>query len=110
MLELLAHASHPRVPPVNHVASLLVVPDDAGIEVLSPPYPVGWDDLGDHSVSQGLAWSWLDAGQALCLDVPSIPGVPIERNLVMNARHPRFHEVSVETTIDPLFDPRVWRP
>ena len=109
LLELLAHATHPRVPPVNHVAALLVVPDDAGTVVLDPPYPPGWDDLDDYGVSQELASAWAATGAALCLDVPSVAGAPIERNVVINARHPRFPEVMVETTVDPLYDLRVWR-
>lgn len=109
LLELIAHTSHPRMPPVNHVASLLVVPDDSGVVVISPPYPAGWDDPYDYSVGQALAMPWLVDGKALCLDVPSVAGAPVERNLVMNARNPSFQRVMVEDTIDPLYDPRVWR-
>lgn len=108
LLELLAHTSHPRVPPVNHVASLLVVPDDAGLEVVGAPYPVGWDDLAVYDVSQAMASAWLAAGKTLCLDVPSVSGAPIERNIVINARHPRFPEVVVDSAVDPLYDPRLW--
>jgi RES domain-containing protein len=109
LLELLARATHPRVPPVNHVAALLDVPDDAGIEVLNPPYTPGWDDLDDYSVSQEMASSWATTGASLCLDVPSVAGAPIERNFVINAGHPRFPNVVVEKTVDPLYDPRLWR-
>ena len=108
MLELVAHASQPRRPPRNHVATLIEVPDDAGVVTVNEPYPPGWDDLDDYSASQQVGVDWLEAGEALALDVPSIPGAPIERNMVLNARHPAFGDLEVVRVVDPLYDPRVW--
>ena len=108
MLELLAHASSPRRPPQTHVASLLEIPDDAGVSVLEPPYPPEWDHPDDYRVARGLAEAWLETGADLCLEVPSVPGTPVERNLVLNARHPRFPNVEVVETVGPMFDPRIW--
>lgn len=109
MLELVAHASQPRRPPRNHIATLIEVPgDDAGVVTVNEPYPPGWDDLDDYSVSQQVGVDWLEAGVALALDVPSLPGTPIERNLVLNARHRAFGDLEVVRVVDPLYDPRVW--
>lgn len=108
LLELIAHTTVPRLPPQNHVASLLEVPEDAGITALEPPYPPGWDHPSDYRVARDLADNWLRSTNDLCLDVPSVPGAPIERNLVIKARHASFGEVEVIETVDPVFDPRVW--
>lgn len=108
LLELIAHTTVPRVPPHNHVASLLEVPEDAAVAALEPPYPPGWDHPSDYRIAHGLADNWLRSNKDLCLDVPSVPGAPIERNLVINQRHARFGEVKVIETVGPVFDPRVW--
>ncbi len=108
LLELITHASAPHRPPLGHVASLLEVPEEAGVAILEPPYPPGWNHLSDYRVSRGLANSWLRSGKNLCLEVPSVPGAPIERNLVLNARHDGFGEVEVIDTVRPAFDPRLW--
>lgn len=108
LLELIAHTTVPRRPPQNHVASLLEIPEDSGIAVLEPPYPPGWGHLSDYRTARALADTWLRSTNDLCLEVPSVPGAPIERNLVINARHARFAEVKVVETVEPAFDPRVW--
>jgi RES domain-containing protein len=108
LLELLAHASEPRRPPRDHVATLLDIPDDAGIATLEPPFSPGWDDPNDLRIARSLAQPWVRAGTDLCLLVPSVPGLPVERNIIINAEHPRFDEVGVRERIDPVFDPRIW--
>jgi RES domain-containing protein len=108
LLELLAHASTPRRPPRDHMASLIDVPDDGGVAVLGPPYPGAWDHPDDYRTARDLAAPWLLSGQDLCLEVPSVPGTPVERNLVINARHPAFGELQLVETVGPVFDPRIW--
>lgn len=108
LLELIAHMSLPRRPPRDHVASLLEVPEDAGVAALEPPYPPGWNHLTDYRIARELADAWLRSGDDLCLEVPSVPGAPIERNLVLNARHHRFGEVRVIEMVGPIYDPRLW--
>lgn len=108
MLELLAHSTHPRRPPKNHVASLIEIPDIGGMAVLEPPYPDEWDHPTDYSVGVGLARSWLTAGNDLCLEVPSVAGSPIERNIVINARHRFFQQLTPIRKIRPIYDPRIW--
>lgn len=108
LLELIAHMSVPRRPPRDHVASMLEVPEAGGVAILEPPYPPGWDHPSDYRTARKLADTWLRSDKDLCLEVPSVPGAPIERNLVLNARHERFGEVQVIETIGPVYDPRVW--
>lgn len=108
LLELIAHATTPRHPPRDHVASLIDIPDEGGRSVLSPPYPPGWDHTDDFLTARRLADPWLQSGADLCLEVPSVPGAPIERNLVVNARHPHFDRLHVVETLGPVYDQRIW--
>ena len=108
MLELLAHSSVPRHPPRDHLVWLIEIPDDAGVAVLEPPYPDGWDHSDDYSVGITLARPWLEAGKDLSLRVPSVPGAPVEHNVVINARHPGFSRLRLIETVGPVYDPRVW--
>jgi RES domain-containing protein len=52
--------------------------------------------------------AWLDAGETLALVVPSVI-VPQETNCVLNARHPRFADVTVAQTEPFSFDERLWK-
>lgn len=108
LLELMAHSSVPRHPPRGHLACLLEIPESAGLLVLDPPYPRGWDHPDDYRVARKLADAWLTAGQDLCLEVPSVPGAPVERNLVINARHPGFVDVEAVEKLGPVYDGRIW--
>jgi len=108
ILELLAHSSHPRRLPRNHMACLIEIPDAGGVSVLHPPYPDGWDHPSDYTVSVRLARPWLTAGSDLCLEVPSLPGSPIERNIVINARHPLYPQLASVRKVQPNYDPRIW--
>lgn len=108
LLELIAHATSPRRPPRDHVASLLEVPDGSGHSVLNPPFPEGWNTTDDYLTARRLADPWLQSGEDLCLEVPSVPGAPIERNLVVNARHPGFAMLRVIETVGPVYDRRIW--
>jgi RES domain-containing protein len=108
LLELLAHSTDPRRPPRDHVASLIEIPDDAGIAMLEPPYPRRWNHPDDYTVSVRLARPWLETGEDLALRVPSVPGAPVEHNIVVNARHPGFGRLRVIETVGPIYDQRVW--
>jgi RES domain-containing protein len=108
LLELLAHVSVPRRAPRDHVASLLEIPDDAEAATLDPPFRRGWNDLQGPRIARSLAEPWLSSGSELCLIVPSVPGAPVERNVVIDARHPRFGEVVVMEQVKPELDDRIW--
>ena len=108
LLELLARSTHPRRPPMNHVAWLIEIPVAGGVSVLDLPYPEGWDHPTDYTVGVGLARRWLTAGRDLCLEVPSVPGSPIERNIVINAQHPMFQQLAPIRKVQPIHDPRIW--
>ena len=87
---------------------MIDIPDEAGLSHLSPPYPEGWDHSDDYATARRLADPWLQSGVDLCLEVPSVPGAPVERRLVVNARHSDFGRLQVVETIGPIYDGRIW--
>lgn len=70
--------------------------------------PRGWrsEPPGDASMRYGSAW--LREGKAAVLDVPSAI-VQVERNLLLNPRHPDFTKLSISRSKPFAFDPRMWK-
>lgn len=67
------------------------------------------DDLpegSDISISRALGDDWIDRGETLWLDVPSLV-IPWERNLILNPAHPAMADVRVEKVLPFRFDPRL---
>jgi RES domain-containing protein len=93
----------------------IAVPDDAGAAKVSEGQFADLIALPDPLAASRLAVDdWLDRGDALVLEVPSVL-VPEETNLILNPAHPRMREVKISSTRAFHFDPRLvmrkgWRP
>ncbi len=87
LIEQLAHASIGRLPPRVYVA--IVVP--IGLRVCEPEADAlaGWD-RDDFVTSRRIGHTWLDAGRAVALIVPSKTGAPFERHIILNPWHADF--------------------
>lgn len=48
------------------------------------------------------------AGASACLIVPSVPGRPYERNIVLNPLHPDYVKLAWEPTENIPWDPRLF--
>jgi RES domain-containing protein len=88
----------------------LAIPDDASATQVSQ------EQLGTlmtepdaTAASRRVGDGWLDQGDTLVLEVPSIL-VPEESNLVLNPAHPRMREVKIISTRAFHFDPRLVVP
>jgi RES domain-containing protein len=88
----------------------LAIPDDASATQVSQ------EQLGTlmaepdaTAASRRVGDGWLDQGDTLVLEVPSIL-VPEESNLVLNPAHPRMREVKIISTRAFHFDPRLVTP
>ena len=88
-------------------AVLIAIPDDA------PATQVSQEQLANYmaepdpmAASRRVGDGWLDQGDALVLEVPSVL-VPEETNLVLNPAHPRMREVKIISTRPFHFDPRL---
>jgi RES domain-containing protein len=88
-------------------AARIAVPDDASTTQVSLEELAGFTaELDPIAASRRVGDGWLDQGDTLVLEVPSVL-VPEESNLVLNPAHPRMREVKIVSTRAFHFDPRL---
>lgn len=76
--------------------------DVAADTIVDPGFPTGQE----LARSRGAGDAWLRSGSSLGLLVPSRV-IPLERNVVLNPRHPAMAEVQVALTEPFVFDDRL---
>jgi RES domain-containing protein len=69
------------------------VPPDATMEEVQSDDLLGWDS-DDKTTSQSFGDSWYDERRSLILLVPSLAAPGLERNVLINQRHPEFSGVT----------------
>lgn len=85
----------------------IAIPDDAAATQISQEQLAGFIVQDDPTaVSRRVGDNWLDRGDTLVLEVPSVL-VPEETNLILNPAHPRMREVKIVSTRAFHFDPRL---
>ena len=77
-------------PPPAHAKWVVIGDDVRVIERTATDLPAGWDDPGDQSIARAVGAAWVTSGVSACLIVPSVPGRPYERNVVVNTAHADF--------------------
>jgi RES domain-containing protein len=92
LLEKAAQLSGLKMPRTL-VYARIDVPSDASVEELDPDDLPGWDS-GSKSESQHFGDLWYDEKRTLLLLVPSLVAPGLERNLLINQRHPEFTRVT----------------
>ncbi len=105
-LEVLAHNARPSLLNSAFVIIEARLPADAVLELDPRALPADWNDPTDTSRTAALGDAWLESGASLALRVPSAV-LPLERNLVVNVRHPRFTELEAGEARSFGFDPRL---
>ncbi|MCY1516634.1 RES domain protein [compost metagenome] len=85
------------------------LPDDPGLYLEPRPdeLPAGWSSLPADRPSMSFGSDWLNAASHLGLIVPSAV-LPLERNIVLNPRHPAIHQVAVVDVFDFAYDERMF--
>jgi RES domain-containing protein len=68
------------------------VPSDAAVEEVLPDGLRGWDS-DEKIASQAFGDRWYDEQRSLILLVPSLAAPGIERNVLINQRHPQFGRI-----------------
>lgn len=71
------------------------IPDNASVEAVGPDIVPGWD-ADDRRTSQSFGDRWYDERRTLLLIVPSLAAPGIERNVLINQRHPEFAGVRAD--------------
>ena len=105
-LEVLVHVD-PLTAPADLRLLAIELPDDLSIEVLEPiTLPEGWHSVPAPAALQTLGSSWLTSGRTAALNVPSAV-ITIERNFLLNPRHPEVQRVRILSDEAFSFDTRL---
>jgi RES domain-containing protein len=108
LLEKLVQAGRLQFPGRHHAAPLLI-PDDVPTERFDPSANKGWE-VDDSPVARGYGDAWFDAGRTAVLRVPSVPGQPIEWNVVIAPNHRDAARIRVLEVFDVVWDGRLFGP
>ena len=92
LLEKVAQLNSARIPR-SLVYVRIQVPENASVEEVLPRNLPGWD-AEDRKNSQRFGDSWYDGRRSLILLVPSLAAPGLERNVLINPRHPEFGNVT----------------
>jgi RES domain-containing protein len=99
LLERAAQLNSLRIPRAL-VYVRIDIPSDAPIEVVREDQVPGWES-DDRAVSQRFGDRWYDEGRSLVLVVPALAAPGLERNVLINQRHPEFPRV-IASAPEPL--------
>lgn len=105
-LEVLVHVD-PLDAPDDLRLLTIELPDDLGVErVDAADLPAHWTAVPAPDELAALGSDWLMSRRSAALSVPSAV-IPIERNLLLNPRHPDIARVRVVDDAPFTFDPRL---
>lgn len=106
-LETFVHQTQRPVIPMK--ITEFELPEDAELylEPSEKELPVGWAALPADKPSMSLGTDWLNRGSHLGLIVPSAV-LPLERNIVLNPRHPAISRVKISRIMDFTYDDRLF--
>lgn len=105
-LEYLVHVDIEDAPD-DLVVLEIEVPDDAGVEEVSPrSLPGDWFAVEDHPACTSAGDDWVRRGADLALRVPSAV-IRRESNLLLNPKHPDAARIRVVSVEDFAFDRRL---
>lgn len=105
-LEVLVHVD-PLTAPTDLRLLAIELPDDLTTEVLEAlTLPQDWHSVPAPASLQTLGSSWLTGGRTVALNVPSAV-ITVERNFLLNPRHPAAQRISVISDEAFSFDTRL---
>jgi RES domain-containing protein len=105
-LEVLVHVD-PLTAPADLRLLAIELPDDLSTEVLEPiTLPQGWHSVPAPAALQTIGSSWLTSGRTAALNVPSAV-ITVERNFLLNPRHPEVQRVRILSDEAFSFDTRL---
>lgn len=106
-LETFVHANGEPAMPMK--ITCFELPDDPALylEPAGNELPAGWNALPADRPSMAYGSAWLREGSYLGLIVPSAV-LALERNVLLNPRHPAISQVQVVQVYDFMYDPRMF--
>lgn len=105
-LEVLAHNARPGLLSASFAIVEARLPEDVVLDLDPRALPEGWNDPADPSRAAAVGDAWLSSQASLALRVPSAV-LPLERDLIVDVRHPRFGELQTGEARPFAFDPRL---
>jgi RES domain-containing protein len=108
ILEKLVHAGRTQLPGAHH-AAIIEIPEDVGTDEFEPRSAPGWE-TDESAVARAYGDEWHASGRTAVLIVPSLPGLPIERNFIINPAHPDAARIRVMPSFDVTWDGRLFGP
>jgi RES domain-containing protein len=105
-LEVLVHVD-PLTAPADLRLLAIELPDDLTTEVLEPvTLPASWHSVPAPAELQTLGSAWLTSRRTAALNVPSAV-ITVERNYLLNPRHPELQRVRILSDEAFSFDTRL---
>jgi len=106
-LETFVHTT--RYPALPLKITRFVLPDDETLYLEPNPseLPKGWQAIPPDRPSMMFGAKWLQAKTHLGLIVPSAV-LPLERNVVLNPKHPAIEAVRVDEVFNFMYDERMF--
>jgi RES domain-containing protein len=108
LIEKLVRTRMGKVPQNHHFAEIFV-PDSVAIEEIGPIDVPGWE-RPDYAASQAYGNAWYDSGRTAVLIVPSVPAMGLDRNVIINQRHPQFRHITHAAPRQLVWDARLFAP
>jgi RES domain-containing protein len=93
--------------PKNHHFGEIFIPAAIAVEEVGPVDVPGWE-RPDYVASQAYGDAWYDSSRTAVLIVPSLPAVGLERNVLINQRHPEFRHVTHANPRPVVWDARLF--
>jgi RES domain-containing protein len=106
LLEMLVHTRLGKVPRRHQFAEIFI-PASVAIEEIGAADLPGWNKV-DKVASRAYGDAWYDIGRTAVLIVPSVPAMGLERNVLLNQRHPQFGQITAGTPRPIVWDARLF--
>jgi RES domain-containing protein len=106
MLEKLVRLRTGWMPARQQFAEIFI-PGPVEIEEIGSADVPGWD-RPDRAASRAYGDAWYDSGRTAVLLVPSLPAMGLERNVLINQRHPQFRHVTHAEPRPVVWDARLF--
>jgi RES domain-containing protein len=107
LLEMLVRARTYEVPEGHQFAEIFV-PGTVEVEEVGADGLPDWN-RSDRAASRAYGDAWYDSGRTAVLIVPSVPAMGLERNVLINQRHPQFRHVTHGEPRPVVWDARLFR-
>ncbi len=93
--------------PGAHQVGEILIPDALAVERLDAGVLAGWEDP-ESGAARNFGDAWLLERRSLVLLVPSVPGRPLQQNVLINPTHSSFGRVALVRTLEVPWDARLW--